>query len=652
MSANTSPLPPSGPTATVNMDNPWPGLETYRESEQQYFRGRKEETEELYRLVIRARLTVLFGLSGLGKSSLIQAGLFPLLRPNAVLPVYVRFDFSEPELDLIGQVKAAIACEAVSAQVESPAPRPGETLWEYFHHRDHDFWNARNRPVTPLLVFDQFEETFTLGRLDANRSKATSVFLEQLIDLSEGRPPHHLKTRLDRNPDEAKGFTFGQHNYKILLSLREDFLPDLETLRLRMPALALNRFRLRRMTGEAALLVVNQAPHLVDADVAEEIVRFVAADKDGHPLGDLEVEPALLSVVCRELNGKRCTKHLSKITASLLEGTRDQVLAEFYERSVADLSLEVRNFIEDHLLTVSGFRDSIAEDNALSEPGVTRQALDQLVERRLIRREVRSGVQRLELTHDRLCSVIRVSRNARIKKELEDKEHQALLEAQEEERRVLLEAQEAEKRRRDQRELKLTRIALSVIAVLFIATIMALWSAWNQRNEAVRLRAQAELATTTERVAKEEAEEQRQRAENAVEMIQRSLVIRQAALSGNEQNLQQLLESLDRTTNIRFRASERYLGYTNDSGKKVYQFGLFPEPTTLPTGQDAVAFITYLADHPTFHNTLMIAGPDRSFRVTYTGWGCLIRIIALVEYKNPAKTPTATEFDMCKDLGW
>jgi hypothetical protein len=652
MSADNSLLPPTSLTATINTDNPWPGLETYRESEQQYFRGRQEETEELYRFVMRARLTVLFGLSGLGKSSLIQAGLFPMLRHNAVLPVYVRFDFSAPELDLIGQVKAAIAREAASAQVESPALRPGESLWEYFHHRDHDFWNTRNRPVTPLLVFDQFEETFTLGNLDANRSKATGVFLEQLIDLSEGRPPNHLKTRLDHNPDEAKCFIFAQHNYKLLLSLREDFLPDLETLRLRMPTLALNRFRLRRMTGEAALLVVNQAPHLVDTAVAEEIVRFVAADEGHHPLGDLEVEPALLSLVCRELNNKRSTKNLSKITAGLLEGTRDQVLTEFYEHSVADLSLEVRNFIEDHLLTVSGFRDSIAEDNALSEPGVTQQAIDQLVERRLIRREVRSGVQRLELTHDRLCSVIRVSRNVRLLKETQDRERQALLEAQEDERRALLEAQEVEERRRDQRELRRTRVALFAIAVLFIATVAALWSAWNQRNEAVRLREQADLAAVTERAAKEEAEQQRQRAEKAVEMIQRSLVIRQAALSGSKQNLQQLLKSLDRTTNIRFRASERYLGYENESGKKVYQFGLFPEQTTLPTGQDAVAFITYLADHPTFHNALMIAGPERDFRVTYTGWGCLIRIIALVEYKNPAKTPTVTEFDMCKDLGW
>ena len=61
------------------------------------------------------------------------------------------------------------------------------------------------------------------------------------------------------------------------------------------------------MNGEAALQVVSQAPHLIDSDVAEKVVRFVAADRRARPLADLEVEPALLSVVCRELNNKRLT---------------------------------------------------------------------------------------------------------------------------------------------------------------------------------------------------------------------------------------------------------------------------------------------------------------------------------------------------------
>src|SRR4051794_11617220 len=80
--------------ATVNAENPWPGLLAFRETDQDYFQGRRMETEDLFRLVVRERLVVLFGLSGLGKSSLLQAGLFPRLRRENVFPVYLRLDFS------------------------------------------------------------------------------------------------------------------------------------------------------------------------------------------------------------------------------------------------------------------------------------------------------------------------------------------------------------------------------------------------------------------------------------------------------------------------------------------------------------------------------------------------------------------------------
>src|SRR5947209_9977562 len=288
--------------ATVNAGNPWPGLLAFRETDEGYFQGRRTETEDLFRLVVRERLVVLFGLSGLGKSSLLQAGLFPRLRYENLFPVYIRLDFSAGHPDLVQQVKAVIAREAPTRQIEAPAAKEGETLWEYFHREGNHFWNARNRLVIPLLVFDQFEELFTLGRLDPDRTAASETFTDQLADLAECRPPAALKAWMDEHPKEARAFHFDRHYHKILLGIREDFLPDLESLRTRMPALALNRLRLRRMDGEAAWQVGSQDKQLIEPEVAEQVVRFVAADRRHLPLAELEVEPALLSVVCRELN--------------------------------------------------------------------------------------------------------------------------------------------------------------------------------------------------------------------------------------------------------------------------------------------------------------------------------------------------------------
>jgi WD40 repeat protein len=80
---------------------------------------------------------------------------------------------------------------------------------------------------------------------------------------------------------------------------------------------------------------------------------------------------------------------------------------------VNDLPEGMRAFVEDHLLTKSGFRDNLALETALEFPGVTRPLIDTLVSRRLLRIEDRMGVQRVELTHDVLAEVIRASRDTR-----------------------------------------------------------------------------------------------------------------------------------------------------------------------------------------------------------------------------------------------
>ena len=66
--------------AHIDEENPWPGLSAFDEAAERFFNGRAQETAALRRLVAQGPLTVLFGASGLGKTSLLQAGLFPLLR--------------------------------------------------------------------------------------------------------------------------------------------------------------------------------------------------------------------------------------------------------------------------------------------------------------------------------------------------------------------------------------------------------------------------------------------------------------------------------------------------------------------------------------------------------------------------------------------
>jgi hypothetical protein len=208
----------------LSPDNPWPGLDPFDETDRDYFHGRAAESGELLRLVRREPLTVLFGRSGLGKTSLLKAGLFPLLRGEDYLPVYVRLDHAEGAPDLREQIFRALqtACEADRVQAAQPAG--DESLWSFFHRRDAEFWSERNRPVTPVIVFDQFEEIFTLGQETEAARARSAAFLAGLGDLVENRPPDVVREALEADSTAARRFEFKRSTAKLVLSFREDFL--------------------------------------------------------------------------------------------------------------------------------------------------------------------------------------------------------------------------------------------------------------------------------------------------------------------------------------------------------------------------------------------------------------------------------------------
>jgi tetratricopeptide (TPR) repeat protein len=404
----------------VDASNPYPGLQAFGEGDQAYFHGRARERDELFRLVRREVLTVVFGRSGLGKTSLLNAGLFPLLRQADVLPVPIRLDFTPGKADLVSQVRAALAEALRGQEVDAPPPAAGETLWEYFHRTP--FWSRRNQLLTPLLVFDQFEEIFTLGRRDGK----VEPLVDELADLIENHIPAAVRDRMARTGEELP-FSYERQNVRVVFSLREDFLPQLEGLRPRIPSLAGNRFRLLHMDGNQALdAILKPGGGLVSEEVAREILRAVAGasrqERAGEPglapapaadLAEMEVEPALLSLFCRELNNRRQAQGLPAITVGLVQGTHGQILTAFYDQCLADMSRPVRTFVEERLLTGSGFRQSVPLEEALQVRGVTAEDLGKLVNRRLLRLEDRLGRPHVELIHDVMTPVIRESRDRR-----------------------------------------------------------------------------------------------------------------------------------------------------------------------------------------------------------------------------------------------
>jgi hypothetical protein len=651
-------------------DNPWPGLESFEENARTFFYGRDHEAASLLNHVLDDTVTVLFGRSGLGKTSLLQAGLFPLLRDRHFLPVYVRFDFKPGAVPLIRQLQQSVL-DSVRADVpDAMLPEDDESLWEYLHRADFELWSALNYPLTPVIVLDQFEELFTLG---GGVSDLVEVFMNDLGDFGENRIPADLAARIEHDEKTAERYNLRSRNYKLLISLREDFLPELDGWRRLIPALGRSRMRLLPLrAGEALDAVHKPAAHMMTGGVARRVVGIItgedlyrdrniasadAARPDDHR-GASDVEPALLSLFCRELNQERKRRGQAHFDEQLVEGARRDILSNYYLSCVRDLPPDVARFIESELITEKGFRNSYAREDAVPSH-LTEDELSQLIHSRLLRLEERYGAQRIELTHDVLTGVVREQRDRRRTEE----EKAALAARMEQERHALSEAAaqregELDRERRVERERRLESEARAGRRFRWLSVVLAIVSlaAVVLAVLAVKNALSANENSHSAAAARDQAEHQRQLTEQQDVVIRDGIKLKQAVLTGDPTQIEAGWKRSPSQAKFTVTAVDRT--YRDSEGHEIFGYTLSPVAGTLPT--DDVVAVTYRiglrpasnAELAVFMNSLFITGSDRGFAAKYEGWGCVMDqpIIVLIEFRDPNRMPELTEFNECKAL--
>lgn len=455
-------------------NNPWKGLDSYKETDHLY--GRDEEIEILFSRIEYNVQTVVYSRSGIGKTSLINAGIFPKARNAGMMPVNIRLQHSSEKnvagTPYIDQIKNAIADELsrIGGKAEELVPHKDghpETLWEYLHRfRFYAYDEKGVRQVKPLIVFDQFEEIFTLEK----NIKRIIEFFNQVADLLNGVMPEYLiedeESRtgtLDQNKSGnifkgIKGFTrntggiayLQEDLFHIVFTLREDYLSFLERYTTHIPSLKMNRYCLLPITEEQAVsIIMNPRPGLVSIDVAQLIIEKITGETDFKldGLPEIFVDSAILSLFLSCLYD-RLPEGENQITAELVSKLSEDIIQDFYVEAIHDIPSSIVEYLEDNLLNNEGRRENVSVYNAKHIGGLTDEMLNSLSgEKRLIRRFAYGGDMRVEYIHDILCPVVLARRNTRHIVKLQQEERRKLLEQERNKRHLLMEKSKADKRR-------------------------------------------------------------------------------------------------------------------------------------------------------------------------------------------------------------
>ena len=387
--------------------NCWPGLASYpdpnKSDVQLKFCGRDNESYDLVNLIDNNIFVTLYGKSGTGKTSLLKAGIFPLLREAYYLPLIIRLgvdakdiSFQECILSKIRQTVEEIGnvyevdLELLDYDIESP-----EYLWRFFaKNRFHDY---NGHVVFPVIVLDQFEEVLRERREDVG------VLLRQIYFLMD--ETHALSDRVINGKPYSYDF-----NFRFVVSIREDELYRLEDCVDHNYLVNMKhcRYRLRNLSEEGirdAILIPGGDLFLETEreDIFTTIKEVLDRYRESGGANTL-----ILSLVCSLLFEEAKRTGMSHITLSLVQKfVRKNPIKKFYRDVTKKLSNRERSYIEDNLVDSLGRRDSVPLEDFYQH---VRKEVGKILfedDKRILQTtSSSSGSVRVELIHDILAQYL------------------------------------------------------------------------------------------------------------------------------------------------------------------------------------------------------------------------------------------------------
>jgi WD40 repeat protein len=389
---------------------PYVGPRSFRKEQRAFFFGRDEEADELVSIVTAHSAVLFYSQSGAGKTSLLNAKLIPKLEEEEnfhVLPP-MRVQGQLPATLKIGRNTNIFVLNALMScgQLDVTNANMGMSL-HAFVAQCGQHPNEYGEPAPIVMIFDQFEELFTSY---PGRWSDREDFFRQLGEALEGNP----KKGLPGNP-----------LLRVILSMREDYIAELDPYLPLLPEKLRTRFRLEHLREKKALTAITKPLEKTNRSyapgVAEQLVRNLLRIPNQSVTGTqtmgLYVEPVQLQVVCQSL-WDALTPEESVITLKHLQkyGDVSQALSTFYERSIQSVAKDtdvkeetLRRWFGDTLITPEGTRAPVNRGKDTTG-GMPNAAVDKLEAMRLIKGEWKgTNVRWYELAHDRFIEPIRRS---------------------------------------------------------------------------------------------------------------------------------------------------------------------------------------------------------------------------------------------------
>jgi hypothetical protein len=171
----------------------FPGVNSFGKNDTAIFKGRDVDAKNIYTQLMLFKTLVLHSESGTGKSSIIQAGLLPLIENSDSGYVAVIINLN----DIVSGDSETILTDHTINKILAANPAIEAETLELFDHSNKTLWvlakKLEKTGKSLLLIFDQFEtlQSFTTMQI--------KKFKEELLKLLNNRIPADVYEEIQKN---------------------------------------------------------------------------------------------------------------------------------------------------------------------------------------------------------------------------------------------------------------------------------------------------------------------------------------------------------------------------------------------------------------------------------------------------------------------
>jgi tetratricopeptide (TPR) repeat protein/energy-coupling factor transporter ATP-binding protein EcfA2 len=388
----------ASPASALSAERPFPGLRPFAFADHAFFYGRKAQFYDLYNLVDLNRFIAVVGSSGCGKSSLVRAGLLPLLQEESDDSAgrHWRWVEMHPGDAPIEQLSVALNDLARSVTTEGGA----------------DLAAARAERIAYCLRGDSSGISAALGEIEGLAGMSLVILVDQFEELFRFAGTAGARSEAVRSREEATHFVqlllaasrSTTHDVRVLITMRSDFIGDCARFQGLPEAVSETQFLVPSLTRDQREQVIRgplrQAGASIDSALVERLLNDGQDEDDQLPV----LQHCLLRL-WEQAGAAPVSPRVSRVDAASLAGETPPAgrhIALAHYESIGGIAQALSRHANDILASLPGLEIAVAQafralseidkegratrralklEQLLAETGISRDDLRQVIDR-------------------------------------------------------------------------------------------------------------------------------------------------------------------------------------------------------------------------------------------------------------------------------